>query len=77
MKSSAPLCLALISGVDRIRLVSTVVAQTRIGALEVVPNVPMGLDLATLRVEQSYSMKRISKIWGKEKYHCWCLCNLQ
>ena len=40
--------------------------QTRIGALEVVPNVPMGLDLATLRVEQSYSMKRIPKIWGKE-----------
>ena len=26
--------------------------QTRIGALEVVPNVPMGLDLATLRVGQ-------------------------
>ena len=49
--------------------VLTLVTQTRIGALEVVPNVPMGLDLATLRVGQKLQHETDTQNLGKEYYH--------
>ena len=41
--------------------------QTRIGALEVIPNVPMGLDLATLTVEQKLQHETDTQNLGKRK----------
>ena len=41
--------------------------QIQIGALEVVPNVPMGLDLATLRVEQKLQHETDIQNLGKRK----------
>ena len=44
-----------------------IVRQPRIGALEVVPNLPMGLDLATLRVEQKLQHETDTQNLGKRK----------